>query len=65
MLPVIRVEQLGKCYRLNHARPRGSYGYGSLREDVMKVLRSPLRRFTAGSRSASSEEYWALKDVSI
>jgi lipopolysaccharide transport system ATP-binding protein len=60
MLPVIRVEQLGKCYRLNHAQPRGSYGYRSLREDVMKVLRSPLRR---RSRSATTEEYWALKEV--
>ncbi|MGH7172899.1 MAG: ABC transporter ATP-binding protein, partial [Gemmataceae bacterium] len=62
MLPVIRVEQLGKCYRLNRAQPRGGYGYRSLREDVMRVLRSPLRRFTGGG-SATTEDYWALKDV--
>src|SRR6185437_14275704 len=63
MPPVLRVEQLGKCYRLNHARPRGGYGYRSLREDVMSVLRSPLRRFTGGS--PSTEEFWALKDVAF
>src|SRR6185437_11943799 len=63
MLPVIRVDQLGKCYRLNHAQPRGGYGYRSLREDVMRVLRSPLRRFTSRGNSAMTEEYWALRDV--
>ncbi len=62
MPPVIRVEQLGKCYRLHRAQPRGGYGYRSLREDVMRVLRSPLRRF-AGGDAATMEEYWALKDV--
>ncbi|HWG41388.1 MAG TPA: ABC transporter ATP-binding protein [Gemmataceae bacterium] len=63
MPPVIRVEQIGKCYRLNHARPRGDYSYGSLREDLMKVLRSPLRRFTGGGPAQGGEEFWALKDV--
>ena len=49
-----------------HARPRGGYGYRSLREDVMKVLRSPLAPLHRRSRrSAPSEEFWALKDVSF
>ncbi|HTU22597.1 MAG TPA: ABC transporter ATP-binding protein [Gemmataceae bacterium] len=61
MQPVIRVEQLGKCYKLHHAQPRGNYRYRSLREDVMKVLRSPLRRFRGGGMSR--EDFWALKDV--
>jgi lipopolysaccharide transport system ATP-binding protein len=65
MPPVIRVEQLGKCYRLNTAGPRGGYSYRSLREDVMKVLRSPLRRFTNGGTRTHQEDFWALKDVNF
>jgi lipopolysaccharide transport system ATP-binding protein len=64
MTPVIRVEQLGKCYRLNHAQPRGGSSYRSLREDLMAVLRSPLRR-CRGGRGQDREEFWALKDVSF
>ena len=64
MSSVIRVQNLGKCYRLNHAQPRGGYSYRSLREDLMRVLRSPLRRFRGGD-SAMTEEYWALQEVSF
>lgn len=61
MAPVIRVNQLGKCYRLNRAQPRGQYRYGSLREDLMRLLRAPFRRLRGDG--ASTMEFWALKDV--
>jgi lipopolysaccharide transport system ATP-binding protein len=63
MAPVIRVENLGKCYRLNHTRSRGSFGYRSLREDVMRVLRSPLRRWTNGHSASKKKDFWALREV--
>ena len=34
MHPAVRVEDLGKCYRIDETQPRG--GYHSLREDLMR-----------------------------
>ena len=53
----VRVEGMGKAYRIQHQRARG--GYRTLQEDVMALLRR-RRRETSGS-----EEFWALKDVSF
>jgi len=65
---IIAVEQLGKCYRIDHQVERARY----------KTLRETLTRKASGlfkgwhSRNGSSgaarparEEFWALKDVSI
>jgi lipopolysaccharide transport system ATP-binding protein len=65
MTRVIRVENLGKCYRLNRAKPRGGYGYRSLREDLMEVLRSPLPRWKNGGASSSQDDFWALRGVAF
>jgi len=54
----IRIEGIGKCYRLGSTR--GMYRYRSLREDLAD-LTSRRRKADA----AASKELWALKDVSF
>ncbi len=55
--PAIRVEGLGKRYRLAHGQERGSYR--TLRESVMNFVANPFKG------KGSVEEFWALKDVSF
>lgn len=55
----IRVDGLGKRYRLHHESRPG--GYRTLREDLMRLP----RRLWAKVRAAEDEEFWALKDVSF
>jgi lipopolysaccharide transport system ATP-binding protein len=64
-LPIITIENLGKKYRLNHQaeRPR----YTTLR-DVMADRAKRLVRWRTAREStgiARTEEFWALKDVSL
>jgi lipopolysaccharide transport system ATP-binding protein len=58
--PAVRVEDLGKCYQIDETQPRG--GYHSLREDLMNLVKSPLRRFRKGAQSRRTD-FWALKGV--
>src|SRR5579883_1011365 len=57
----IRVETLGKRYRLGRRRS------GNLREDLTNALRAPWRRLRAGGdrAEAAGGDFWALKDVSF
>jgi ABC-type polysaccharide/polyol phosphate transport system ATPase subunit len=54
--PVIRVERLGKQYRIGQAR-----GARTLREDLVELARAPFRRGTA----AGPRTVWALREVSL
>src|SRR5262245_59692426 len=59
--PAIRVDSVGKKYRLTHE----THGrYKTLRESVMDASAAPIRWFK-GERRVSNEEFWALKDVSF
>src|SRR5262245_60691933 len=55
--PAIRVEGLGKCYRISQGEERAAYR--TLRESVATFVRNPFR-----GRSRV-EEFWALRDVSF
>jgi lipopolysaccharide transport system ATP-binding protein len=59
---VIRVENLGKQYRLGQ-RKRSN----SLRESLVSTLKHPLRRLSARGNgpAAVPDTFWALKDVSF
>jgi lipopolysaccharide transport system ATP-binding protein len=59
--PAIRVHELGKKYRIIH-ETRGRYK--TLRETVMAAAAAPVR-WMKGERGTTSEEFWALKDVSF
>jgi lipopolysaccharide transport system ATP-binding protein len=63
MQPAIRIENLGKSYRVNHAVESG--GYRTLRESLTDLAAAPLRRLRNPGHDGSVEEFWALKDVSF
>jgi len=61
-VPVIRVQGLGKRYRIGGPVQRP----GHLREALMDMVASPFRRLAArGGARAAQEEFWALRDVSF
>ncbi len=60
MKPIIKVENLGKQYRIG-AREAV---YGTLRESIVNLVRNPLRRWGKGNGQAD-ESFWALKGVSL
>ena len=63
MKPVIRVESLGKRYRLSSAGPRAAYR--TLRDSLATAATAPLRRLRNGKSANTPDEFWALKDVSF
>ena len=60
MNPAILVENIGKRYQLTHA----GGGYRTLRETLVDMAAAPLRRLT-GSAKTITEDFWALRDVSL
>jgi len=61
----IRVENLSKRYRIGERK-----SYGTLRDVLAGIARSPLRRFRSRDQSIQSQPstdgfIWALKDVSF
>src|SRR5215468_3443001 len=63
MKPIIRVDNLGKQYRIRGARAP----YGSLRESLANAVSSRFRRVKARNNGSTphSDTIWALKDVSF
>src|SRR5208337_3285505 len=67
MKPIIRVENLGKQYRLGR---RGA-PYSTLRESLTRIARAPFDRLRRGSKrmgaqvngEPQSDRFWALKHV--
>ena len=55
--PAIRVEGLGKVYRLGARRP-----YETLRDSLAETLRRPFRRSASDARD---DRLWALRDLSF
>jgi lipopolysaccharide transport system ATP-binding protein len=60
MKPIIKVEGLGKRYRIGAQHTP----YGSLRESLASAARAPLRLWQRNGRGASPT-FWAVKDVSF
>src|ERR1044072_8800234 len=61
MSAIIRVEDLGKQYRVG----RKAATYDSLREAVAGTLRASFRRGRNGSGDDASDTFWALKDINF
>ena len=65
MTSVLTIDNLGKSYRVQASKgPRTAYGYRTLREEVMDWFKMPLRWFQ-GNAEPTTQEFWALKDVSF
>jgi lipopolysaccharide transport system ATP-binding protein len=60
MKPIIKVEGLGKRYRIGAQRTP----YGSLRETLTSAVRAPLRLWRRGANGAAPT-FWAVRDVSF
>jgi lipopolysaccharide transport system ATP-binding protein len=58
MKPIIKVEGVGKQYRLGASQPR----YATLREAFAGALRAPMRSLR-GSAQAADATFWALRDI--
>jgi ABC-type polysaccharide/polyol phosphate transport system ATPase subunit len=56
----IRVERLGKQYRVGHA-----HGPRTLREDLVELARAPFRRNAGADGGADDGTVWALREVSL
>ncbi len=61
MSAVITVNNLGKCYKVDHLGTRG--GYRTLRESLSNGVRSALNRLRRNGNSTTREDFWALKDI--
>jgi lipopolysaccharide transport system ATP-binding protein len=59
----IKVEGLGKKYRLGGTPGAVRYNYKSLRDVVSNAVTAPFRR--QRNSNENTEEFWALKDVSF
>lgn len=60
--PALRVEQVGKQYRIGSLGPR----YATFRETLTRMAAAPWRRFRQLSGAdSSSSKIWALRDVSF
>jgi lipopolysaccharide transport system ATP-binding protein len=57
----IRVNGLGKKYKITHE----TAGYKTLGETITRAVKSPFHRIAGGAPSRSTEDFWALKDVSF
>lgn len=57
----IRVKGLGKKYRIAHE----TAPYKTLGETVTNAVKAPFRRLTGEAPARTTEEFWALKDVSF
>lgn len=63
---VIRAENLGKRYLLNHQS--GGTGYRRFSESILHAATAPLRwlqRQPSDASHGTTEEFWALKDISF
>jgi homopolymeric O-antigen transport system ATP-binding protein len=60
MKPIIRVDGLGKQFRIGARQAR----YKTLRESIVSAAQSPFRKFNRDGKS-EGRSIWALKDVSF
>jgi len=63
MISAIRVDNLGKCYRVAHNQQR--MRYRTFRDSIADAVKSSFRRMMNGGESDTAEDFWALEDVSF
>jgi lipopolysaccharide transport system ATP-binding protein len=64
MTPAITIENLSKRYRITHQSAAHSQ-YRTLRDSLAHLASAPFRRLKPNAGKATSEDFWALKDVSF
>ena len=61
MKPIVRVEKVGKQYRLG----KREASYGTLRESIMNAVSTPFKRLRSRNGNSTAEILWALKNLSF
>src|SRR5438876_11578829 len=61
MKPIIRVEDLGKQYRIGTR----NQSYGTLRETLVEMARAPLAKLTRTNGGRADDTIWALRGVDM
>ncbi|WP_309396194.1 polysaccharide ABC transporter ATP-binding protein [Cerasicoccus maritimus] len=66
---VVSIENLGKCYRLQHqGTGLNAAAYSRINEELARMVLNPLRKIVGKEPMGShttTEEFWALKNVSL
>src|SRR4051794_29945004 len=65
MTAAIRCENLGKSYRVTRSGPRGAFGYRTLRDDLARWAKAPLRLWKREGAQRQTSDFWALRDVNF
>ena len=65
MAQALSLERLSKRFLINHALGDGRSDYRTLRETLVRALRSPWHNLRQGAALGEVEEFWALQDVSF
>ena len=60
---MISVEGLGKKYRLRHRAE--SHSYDTVRDALTRAAAQPLRWFSSNGSSTTTDDFWALRNVSF
>ncbi|MGA9996518.1 MAG: ABC transporter ATP-binding protein [Pyrinomonadaceae bacterium] len=60
MRPIIRAENVSKCYRIGGLDP----GYATFREMLAERMAAPIKRLR-GRKGVATEDVWALKDINF
>src|SRR3954453_14119569 len=63
MSPAIRVENLSKCYRVNHSVARPAYR--TLRESIGASIAGAIKQLRTRANSTRQQPFWALSDLSF
>lgn len=61
--PIIKVENLGKKYLIEHQAATKSYS--ALRDVIAKNVKTGFGLFSKEKKQSSKEEFWALSDISF
>jgi len=61
MKPIVRVQNLGKEYRLG----KREAAYSTLRESIVDAMWAPLKRLRGQNGSSAAEILWALRDLNF
>jgi lipopolysaccharide transport system ATP-binding protein len=60
-----RIDGLGKEYRIQRLGSSDNFGYRTLREDLVRLGKAPLRMLRGLNSLETFEQFWALRDVSF